>query len=96
MAHMLSNDSTRFRKACIFTTLTLRENTCTIASGDYSTPVSQRTKADFAGHLFDELGLNKREAKDMVELFFEEVKNLRQSRRLENVNRSKRVKLCTT
>ena len=40
---MLSNDSTRFRKACIFTTQkTLRENTCTIASGDYSTPVSQR------------------------------------------------------
>ena len=32
------------------------------------------TKADFAGHLFDELSLNKREAKDMVELFFEEIK----------------------
>ena len=32
------------------------------------------TKADFTGHLFDELGLNKREAKDMVELFFEEIK----------------------
>jgi hypothetical protein len=46
MAHMLSNDSTRFRKACIFTTLTLRENTCTIASGDYSTPVSQRMKSE--------------------------------------------------
>ena len=44
VAHMLSNDSTRFRKACIFTTQkTLRENTCTIASGDYSTPVSQRS-----------------------------------------------------
>ena len=42
---MLSNDSTQFRKACIFTTQkTLRENTCTIASGDYSTPVSQRGK----------------------------------------------------
>ncbi|MFA5921809.1 MAG: hypothetical protein WC856_11025, partial [Methylococcaceae bacterium] len=26
------NDSTRFRKACIFTTLKLRENTCPIAS----------------------------------------------------------------
>ncbi|MFA6164869.1 MAG: TonB-dependent receptor plug domain-containing protein [Methylobacter sp.] len=37
------NDSTRFRKACIFTPhKTLRKNTCTIASGDYSTPVSQR------------------------------------------------------
>jgi integration host factor subunit alpha len=33
------------------------------------------TKADFAERLFDELGLNKREAKEMVELFFEEIKN---------------------
>jgi hypothetical protein len=41
--HHSRNDSTRFRKACIFTTQkALRENTCTIASGDYSTPVSQR------------------------------------------------------
>ena len=32
------------------------------------------TKADFAGQLFDELGLKKREAKDIVELFFEEIK----------------------
>jgi integration host factor subunit alpha len=32
------------------------------------------TKADFADSLFDELGLNKREAKEMVELFFEEIK----------------------
>ena len=47
VVHMLSNDSTRFRKACIFTTQkALRENTCTIASGDYSTPVSQRTTSD--------------------------------------------------
>ncbi len=33
------------------------------------------TKADFAERLFDELGLNKREAKEMVELFFEEIKS---------------------
>jgi integration host factor subunit alpha len=33
------------------------------------------TKADFAEGLFDELGLNKREAKDIVELFFEEIKS---------------------
>jgi integration host factor subunit alpha len=33
------------------------------------------TKADFADTLFDELGLNKREAKDMVEFFFEEIKS---------------------
>jgi len=33
------------------------------------------TRADFAEQLFDVLGLNKREAKDMVELFFEEIKS---------------------
>jgi len=32
------------------------------------------TKADFAESLFDELGLNKRAAKEIVELFFEEIK----------------------
>jgi integration host factor subunit alpha len=33
------------------------------------------TKADFAEQLFDELDLDKRKAKDMVELFFEEIKS---------------------
>lgn len=32
------------------------------------------TKADMAEHLFEKLGLNKKEAKDLVELFFEEIK----------------------
>jgi integration host factor subunit alpha len=32
------------------------------------------TKAEMVEHLFTELGLNKREAKDFVELFFEEVR----------------------
>ena len=32
------------------------------------------TKADFTEQLFDELGLKKREGKDIVELFFEEIK----------------------
>ncbi|MES9816119.1 MAG: integration host factor subunit alpha [Candidatus Thiodiazotropha sp.] len=32
------------------------------------------TKADMAARLFDELGLNKREAKKMVEMFFEEIR----------------------
>lgn len=32
------------------------------------------TKADLADKLFEELGLNKREAKEMVELFFEEIR----------------------
>ena len=33
------------------------------------------TKADMAEKLFDELGLNKREAKELVEAFFEEIRN---------------------
>jgi integration host factor subunit alpha len=33
------------------------------------------TKADMAEHLFDEMGLNKREAKDMVEMFFEKIRS---------------------
>ena len=33
------------------------------------------TKADLADMLFDKVGLNKREAKDMVEAFFEEIRN---------------------
>jgi integration host factor subunit alpha len=32
------------------------------------------TKADMAERLYEELGLNKREAKELVELFFEEVR----------------------
>nr|NIO42510.1 integration host factor subunit alpha [Burkholderiales bacterium] len=32
------------------------------------------TKADLADLLFEKVGLNKREAKDMVESFFEEVR----------------------
>ena len=33
------------------------------------------TKADIAEHLFTQLGMSKREAKDMVEAFFEEIRN---------------------
>ena len=33
------------------------------------------TKADFAESLFDELGIDRREAKALVELFFEEIKD---------------------
>jgi integration host factor subunit alpha len=32
------------------------------------------TKANFAEQLFDVVGINKREAKDIVDLFFEEIK----------------------
>lgn len=37
------------------------------------------TKADMAEHLFVKLGLNKKEAKDLVELFFEEIKSCLES-----------------
>lgn len=33
------------------------------------------TKAEMAEKLFEELGLNKREAKELVEMFFEEIRN---------------------
>ena len=32
------------------------------------------TKADMAERLFEQLGLNKREAKELVEVFFEEIR----------------------
>lgn len=32
------------------------------------------TKAEMAEHLFEKLGTNKRDAKDLVEAFFEEIK----------------------
>ena len=37
------------------------------------------TKADMAERLFEELGLNKREAKEMVEMFFEEIRQALES-----------------
>lgn len=37
------------------------------------------TKADMAEKLFQELGLNKREAKDLVEMFFEEIRHALES-----------------
>lgn len=36
--------------------------------------MSSLTKADMAERLFEELGLNKREAKEMVESFFDEIR----------------------
>ena len=37
------------------------------------------TKADMAERLYEELGLNKREAKELVEFFFEEVRGALES-----------------
>lgn len=36
--------------------------------------MSALTKAELAEHLFNVVGLNKREAKDLVEAFFEEIR----------------------
>lgn len=44
------------------------------------------TKAEMSEHLFEKLGLSKRDAKDLVELFFEEVR-----RALENGEQVKTV-----
>ena len=33
------------------------------------------TKAEIANRLFDEVGLNKREAKEFVDAYFEEIRN---------------------
>jgi len=43
------------------------------------------TKAQMADRLFDELGLNKREAKEIVEMFFDEVRR--------SLERNEQVKL---
>lgn len=43
------------------------------------------TKAQMADKLFEELGLNKREAKEVVEMFFEEVRD--------SLERNEQVKL---
>ncbi|MDR3159512.1 MAG: integration host factor subunit alpha [Zoogloeaceae bacterium] len=40
-----------------------------------STPVKTLTKAELSDLLFVEVGLNKRESKDMVEAFFEEIRD---------------------
>jgi integration host factor subunit alpha len=37
------------------------------------------TKAEMAEHLFEKLGLNKRDAKELVETFFEEVREALES-----------------
>src|SRR5690606_29781500 len=43
-------------------------------SGNIERMIMALTKADMAERLFEEFGLNKREAKDLVEMFFEEVR----------------------
>lgn len=43
--------------------------------------MSALTKAQMADRLFDELGLNKREAKEIVEMFFDEIRRSLESNR---------------
>jgi integration host factor subunit alpha len=47
--------------------------------------LSALTKAQMADRLFDELGLNKREAKEIVEMFFDEIRR--------SLERNEQVKL---
>ena len=47
--------------------------------------MSALTKAQMADRLFDELGLNKREAKEIVEMFFDEIR--------QSLERNEQVKL---
>jgi len=59
--------------------------TCELRVGSYSQQsteaqkkegkLSALTKAKMADQLFEELGLNKREAKEIVELFFDEIRD---------------------
>jgi integration host factor subunit alpha len=42
-------------------------------------PNGALTKAELAEKLYEELGFNKREAKELVELFFEEIRNALES-----------------
>ena len=41
--------------------------------------VERALEAEMAEHLFEKLGINKRDAKDLVELFFEEIKGALES-----------------
>jgi integration host factor subunit alpha len=45
-----------------------------VHKGDSGSRVMTLTKAELADLLFEKVGLNKREAKDMVEAFFEEIR----------------------
>jgi integration host factor subunit alpha len=58
---------------------TLESRERALAASIGATPVADEgftlTKAELAEMLFEKVGLNKREAKDMVETFFEEIRD---------------------
>ena len=47
--------------------------------GRYENKLMALTKANMAEKLYEELGLNKREAKEVVEIFFEEIRTALES-----------------
>lgn len=51
--------------------LTSNSIKCFVFSYDYSLETNALTKAQLADLLFDQIGLNKRESKDMVDAFFD-------------------------
>ena len=52
------------------------------------------TKVDFAGSLFEELGLDRREAKALVELFFEETKDSLEQGKAVKISGFGKFELC--
>ena len=52
-----------------------RDLAATLGVGDRPEEGFTLTKAELAEMLFERVGLNKREAKDMVETFFDEIRN---------------------
>ena len=52
------------------------------------------TKAELADLLFEQLGLNKREAKDMVERFFEEIRTALEGGRQRQAVRASAISSC--
>jgi integration host factor subunit alpha len=55
------------------------------STGEGDSILPALTKAQMADRLFDELGLNKREAKEIVEMFFDEIRR--------SLERNEQVKL---
>ena len=52
------------------------------------------TKAEMAERLYEELGLNKREAKELVELFFEEIRHALEDNEQVKLSGANRRSLC--
>jgi len=53
----------------------MRRSVHKTVTGSKTSTMTTLTKADLAELLFEKVGLNKREAKDIVESFFDEIRN---------------------